>query len=64
MLNLFTRATVALNRVASRRPLRGVTMLEYVLLGLLVVAVGVLLWNLFGEQLRDAFERLGNAISG
>lgn len=42
---------------------RGVTMLEYVMLGLMVVVVGLVLWRVFGSKLQSAFEQLGNAIS-
>ena len=60
---MMLRTLVALQSVRTRLPrTRGVTMLEYVLLALLVVIIGAALWALFGNQLRGAFQDLGRAI--
>ncbi len=64
MLGLIVRMqTASTNFVATRRNVRGVTMLEYVLLGLMVVAVGLVLWRIFGSRLQAAFQQLADAIS-
>lgn len=56
------KMTGALSKLENARGRRGVTMLEYVLLGLMIVLVAVVLWNVFGPALRGAFERLSDAI--
>lgn len=61
--SLAVRLQAATTHYLHERGTRGVTMLEYVLLGLMVVMVGLVLWRLFGSRLRDAFAQLGDAIS-
>lgn len=62
MTSLFVRISAVVERYRERAITRGVTMLEYVLLAVIVVGVGALLWTLFGDELRNAFGRIGNAL--
>lgn len=42
---------------------RGATMLEYVLLGLLVIGFGYVIFTVFGGSIKGAFTRISNDVN-
>jgi len=68
MLNLFITLQLALESLLNKRfnikSQKGVTMIEYALIAALVSVVVIAILTLLGENIRETFTNISNAIQG